>query len=180
MFNISKDETILLRRRKHWFILSGEILGTVVLAIAPFILYPFVAGYDLLIGSRSVTILLSNSWITFLGSAWLLIFWMRGMGIWTDYFLDLWIITDKRIVDIEQKGFFHRKISVLLIEKIQDVTIETSGFIPTLLNFGDIHVQTAGEELEFVMHGISNPKHVREIITKAQDSQSKKQTRDQI
>ncbi len=173
MFNILKDETTLLRRRKHWFILLGELLGIIILAISPFVLYPFIAGQEILIGSYSITIQLSNAWITFLGSAWLLIFWMRSMNIWTNYYLDLWIITDKRIIDIDQKSFFHRRISVLLIEKIQDITIETNGFIPTFLNFGDIHVQTAGEELEFVMNGIANPKHVRKILTKAQYSRQK-------
>lgn len=169
MFNISKDEKVLLSRRKHWFILLGELSGVVLVAMAPFVFYPFVADYEFLIGTYQVTIYLTALWATFLGSAWLLIFWMRSMGIWTDYYLDIWIITNKRIIDNEQKGFFHRETSTLRLEKIQDVTVETRGIIPTLMNFGDIHVQTAGEEREFIMYGIANPKHVREIIVQAQD-----------
>ena len=168
MFNLHKNETVLLSRRKHWFILFGELSGISLLAMTPFVLYPFLTGYEFFIGSYSITIYLTGVWATFLGSAWLLIFWMRGMGIWTDYYLDIWIITNKRIVDNEQKGFFHRETSILRLEKIQDVTIETQGIIPTLLNFGDIHVQTAGEEQEFIMHGIASPKRVREIIVQAQ------------
>jgi len=169
MSDIPKDETILLRRRKHWFVLYRELAPSAFLAFAPFILYPFIAGYEFTIGTYSIEIYVTAAWATFLGSAWLLIFWMKGIGIWTDYYLDIWSITDKKIIDNEQKGFFHRETSVLRLEKIQDVTIETRGFVATFLNFGDIHVQTAGEEREFVMYGIASPKHVRDIIVEAQD-----------
>ena len=94
---------------------------------------------------------------------------MRVAGVWTDYYLDVWMVTDKRVIDIEQKGFFHRQTSVFRIERIQDVTVETHGIVATLLNFGDIHVQTAGEGQEFIMRGIANPKYVRRVILRQQD-----------
>jgi len=94
---------------------------------------------------------------------------MRAIGIWTDYYLDVWTVTDKRIIDQEQQGLFHRRTSVFRIERIQDVTIEVRGIVATLLNFGDIHVQTAGEAQEFIMYGIAHPKYVREIILEQLD-----------
>ena len=52
---------------------------------------------------------------------------------------------------------------------IQYITVETKGILPTLLNFGDIHVQSAGETKEFVMRGISNPQKARALILKHSD-----------
>lgn len=169
MSDLIKNEKVILTRRKHWFVLFSDLLGPSLLAIIPFVIYPYIEGREFLVGTYSIVISLPLTWITYLGSIWLLIFWMRIVGIWIDYYLDVWVITNKHILDREQRGFFNRKTSVFRLENIQDITTETRGFIPTFFLFGDIHVQTAGESEEFVMHGISNPKYVREIILQAQN-----------
>lgn len=168
-YTLEPNEKLILERRKHWFIAAAELAGPVLFAAAPFILYAAFEGSEFQIGGYMLVVYLSPALFAFLGSAWLLIFWMRAVGVWTDYYLDVWLITDKRIIDQEQKGFFHRQTSVFRLDRIQDVTVETKGLIATLLHFGDIHVQTAGEAQEFIMRGIANPRDVREIILKAQD-----------
>ena len=55
------------------------------------------------------------------------------------------------------------------MERIQDITIDIHGIIPTLLDFGDIHVQTAGDSQEFVMKGAPNPRRLKELILKESD-----------
>ena len=102
--------------------------------------------------------------IIFAISIWTLIAWIKLFTIWTDYYLDVWFITNKRIIDIEQKGFFRREISTFRMERIQDITIEIKGILQTFLDFGDIHVQTAGESQEFIIRGIGHPKQIKEII----------------
>ena len=169
MIKLAADEQVELERHKHWFIVAAEISGYVVAFIVPFIAYAWIAGTEVLVGERTFMLLLETPLVLFIASLWALVIWMRIAGIWTDYYLDVWTITNKRIIDIEQKGFFHRETSVFVIERVQDVTIETRGIIATLLNFGDIHVQTAGESQEFIMHGIANPKYVREVILRQLD-----------
>ena len=85
---------------------------------------------------------------------------------WTLYYLDVWIITDKRIIDIEQKGIFNREISTFRTDNIQDVTIEIRGIIGTFLKFGDIHIETASENNSFVIREALNPERVKEVILK--------------
>jgi len=170
MFRLAPDEVVQIEMRKHWFVLLVELFGYALFYLAPFFLYGFFAGQELPLPSGNTFILeLSPALGAFLGASWSLIIWMRAIGIWTDYYLDVWMVTSKRIVDLEQKGLFHRKSSVFRIERIQDVTVEVNGIIATLLNFGDIHVQTAGEAQEFVMKGIARPKYVREIILEQHD-----------
>lgn len=86
---------------------------------------------------------------------------------WTDYYLDVWILTDKRLIDVEQRGLFHRKVSSLDLRNIQDIKIETKGLIATFLKFGDIHVQTAGADREFVIREAYNPELVKRQLTEA-------------
>lgn len=169
MAHIMKNEHTILARRKHWFVLVSDLIGPAILALLPFVVYFFIEGQTISVGTQVVTLSLDPLWFTYLGSIWLLLFWMFIVGTWIDYYLDIWMITDKHLIDREQKGFFDRETSVFRIERIQDVTISTRGILPTLLHFGDIHVQTAGEAQEFIMRGIANPQHVREIILKTQN-----------
>lgn len=169
MIELAADEQLQLVKRKHWFIIFAEVFAYGVVFLVPFVAYAFLVGSEITLGDKTIMLEFETSLVIFIASAWTLLVWMRIAGVWTDYYLDIWMVTDKRIVDIEQKGFFHRQTSVFSIERIQDVTIETHGIIATLLNFGDIHVQTAGEGQEFIMRGIANPKYVRSVILRQQD-----------
>ena len=170
MLELPPNEHIVLETRKHWFIIAAELFGYLILLIVPFLAYPYVEGIEFSLPEGEIfSLSLDPAFGVFLGGAWALIIWMRIVGTWTDYYLDVWTVTSKRILDVEQKGMFHRKTSVFRIERIQDVTIEVRGIVATLLNYGDIHVQTAGEGQEFVMRGIAHPKYVRQIILEQHD-----------
>jgi uncharacterized membrane protein YdbT with pleckstrin-like domain len=75
-------------------------------------------------------------------------------------------VTEKRIIDVQQKQFFDREISNLPFDKIQDVTVDIHGLIPTMLNFGTVEVETASKEDDgdFVMRAVRDPDNVRRVI----------------
>lgn len=100
----------------------------------------------------------------FTESLFLLGIWVFGFLIWIDYYFDIWIITSQRIINIEQQGMFSRRVSELNYAKIQDVSTEVQGFIPTVINFGDVEVQTAGEEGNFVFRTVSDPYAIKNLI----------------
>ena len=106
--------------------------------------------------------------ILFFENIMMLAFWIFSFMIWIDYYFDVWIITSQRIVNVEQKGLFTRKVSELRYEKIQDVTTEVSGFIPTIINYGDVQIQTAGEDEEFMFRTVSDPYKIKSIIVELQ------------
>jgi uncharacterized membrane protein YdbT with pleckstrin-like domain len=93
--------------------------------------------------------------------------------IWTDYYLDIWIITSKRIIDVEQKGLFNRSISEFSLANVQDVTIEINGIVETLLKFGDLNVQTAGQ-MNFVINQAPNLYEAKDLILKYAELARKK------
>ena len=93
--------------------------------------------------------------------------------LWIDFYLDAWIVTNERIINISQKGFFNRDISELKLTKIQDVTSEIVGVIPTILGYGNIYVQTAAEVERFTFYQIPNPNEVKNTIVQLQEKERK-------
>lgn len=90
-------------------------------------------------------------------------------GYFVDFYLDIWIITNDRIVDIEQHGLFSRTIAELDLYRLQDVTVNVSGLFHTFFNFGDVVVKTASSNSHIVFYDIPNPNEVRrELIVLAE------------
>ena len=96
-----------------------------------------------------------------------MLWWMGLFYALTMYLLDTWIITDHRILDNEQHGFFSRTLSEMNLSKIQDMSVRISGLIPTFLDYGDLEIQTAGTEPKFIFKQIPHPNQVRALLTEA-------------
>jgi hypothetical protein len=112
---------------------------------------------------------IAPSTIMFLSAFWLLIIWFRLFSIWTSYYLDKWVITNKRIVTINQVDFFNRDVSNFRIDKIQDIETKVVGLLETFIDYGDITIQTAGELGDFTMVDVPSPAKLKELITHQQD-----------
>lgn len=113
-------------------------------------------------------------------SAYLLFVWLFFFFSFIDYYLDVWIITNERIINIEQKGFFSRTISEQRLFRVQDVTSETHGLLPTIFKYGNVHVQTAGEKGRFLFEEISDPNQVRDIIIKLAETDRQRVAREEV
>ena len=90
--------------------------------------------------------------------------------IWTDYYLDLWTITNRRIIAIDQRGLFRRAVASFRYERLQDINIEINGFIATMLDFGELRAQTASAYRDaFEIKGIPHPRDIKALILRAAD-----------
>jgi hypothetical protein len=166
MIALEPNETIILRGRRHWFILALRLLPLVPFIVIPLIIFgllnsipPQTDGLVRLDGNGA-------SFAVFILFSWFLFVWIGAFIIWTDYFLDVLVITNKRIINIEQKALFSREIASLRLDKIQDITIDISGILATFLSFGNMRIQTAGEQEEFLIRFIQNPESLKNIILK--------------
>ncbi len=99
-------------------------------------------------------------------SAYYLFIWLFFFFSFLDYYLDFWIITNERIIDVSQYGFFSRTIAEQRLFRVQDVTSEVHGFLPTIFRYGNVYVQTAGSKQRFLFHEIPHPERVRDKIIK--------------
>jgi uncharacterized membrane protein YdbT with pleckstrin-like domain len=81
-----------------------------------------------------------------------------------DHILDVWVVTNYRIIAIEQRGLFNRTFAEHLIERIQDVSSIKKGMLRTFLNYGDVRIQTAGEMEEFKFTDVTDPESTVQAI----------------
>lgn len=81
-----------------------------------------------------------------------------------EFYLDIWIVTNDRIVDIEQQGLFARTISELDLYRIQDVTVVVNGFFPTMFHYGNIYVKTASNNSQIIFRNVSHPNEIRQVL----------------
>lgn len=168
MWKLDEGENIVRVLRRHYWVILPTIFVIIFLAIFPLIFISLISSDFLPIDQifKNMVDGFLNEWNfkIFAYSLYLLLLWVFFFIEWTDYYLDVWVITDRRIVDIEQKGFFHREITSFNYEQIQDITVETKGFIETLFRFGTLHVQTAGIGRDIIINHAANPEEARLLI----------------
>ncbi len=95
---------------------------------------------------------------------------------WLDEEFDIFIITTDRLIDVTQISFLKRSVTSTPLEQIQDTMGTISGFIPTILKYGDLTVQTAaGDASDFFIDRIPDPEGVsRKILDWAHQRREKK------
>jgi hypothetical protein len=76
----------------------------------------------------------------------------------------MWVITNERIINIEQEGLFKRTTSELDLASVQDATSEVRGFLQTMFSYGNVFVQTAGEKGRFHFKNIPYPERIQEVV----------------
>jgi nitrate reductase NapE component len=85
--------------------------------------------------------------------------------IWYSYSNDFLILTNHRLIKIDQKSFFNRRVSETELDNVMNINYEIKGFIKSLLNFGDIKISAVGDEVSMiVIVNIENPHFLQEKI----------------
>lgn len=88
---------------------------------------------------------------------------------WVGWYYSVYIVSNERLVEIKQKGFFNRKVTEFGLDKVQNVNYHIKGFQAVIFQFGDIVAQTYVGDL--VMSTIYKPvqihQQVVEIVRKA-------------
>lgn len=153
-----ETEEILYIIRRHWFTYAIFWFVAILMAIPVIFVAIYYFGHlgQLPDNTENLIVIGVSVYILF------------GLGImiygFIDFYLDVYIVTDRRIVDIKQDGLFKRAISELNFRQIQDVNASVSGVFPTLLHYGDVFIQTAGELANFNFQSIPHPYEMSKII----------------
>lgn len=163
-------EKIIKVLRRDVFVLFKKTLFIILLIILPFFFFYLMLRTQgsLFVGEVSYPLIVLGT------SAYYLFIWLFSFFSFIDYYLDVWMITNERIIDVEQRGFFSRTISEQRLFRVQDVTSEVHGFFATALKYGNVHVQTAGAKQRFLFREIPGPEEVRNTIIKLVERNKKK------
>ena len=157
MIEIQPNEAIERIIRRYWLTLAPEI-GT-----STFFFWMPVA---LIVAAKSPELTILSSYYNYIYVGVLLyylLFLATLLYVWMDYYLDILLITSQRILIIEQKGLFNRQVTAVPLERVQDITVRKRGILQTFFDFGDIQIQTAGEE-NYSMKDVSHPNETKNYI----------------
>lgn len=173
--NAIPDEKLVFFLRRHPITLITVIFGYLLLLASPFLIIGYFRTFQPeLVLSASVQALL-----VFGGSAFFLFAWLFLFQLFLDYYLDSWIVTNKRILNIEQNGLFGRVVSELRLYRIQDVTAMVNGFAKTMFNYGEVEIQTAGERERFMFEEIPHPNRVAKTILELSETDRNEHLREE-
>ena len=146
--------------RRNFVTFLPVILTIVVLFIVPLAAI-FLAGNYFTIGMDNSTI---YPLLILCGSIYYLSITLFFYSYFITFYLDVWIITNDRLIDIRQIGLFSRTIAEVDLYQVQDVSSEVQGFLPSLFNYGNVYLQTAGPVPKFVLYNVTDPHRLRQAI----------------
>lgn len=169
--DLEENEEILKMVRKHWFYIVSQLLVIVFVAFVPIVLLSIVLNLPPALGVSGINLDQYPAMIAFFIAAWLFFSVISGFVAWTHYYLDLWVITDRRIIAVQQLNFFNRNVAIFRLERMQDIEFRIKGIIPTFFNYGILSAQTAGQmEANFNSDYMPNPDALQATIQQAMDA----------
>jgi len=154
-----EDEEVIAIIHRHWFNILQNLFLVFIMLLLLFGSYAVLPALFPILTATDYQRLL-----VFFESLFAMLIWILFFLIWVDYYFDVWIVTSKRIVNIAQRGLFSREVSEVELDKIQDISAEVLGIIPTFLNYGDVLIQTAAEKEKFVFRKIADPYTTKDLI----------------
>ncbi|MFA6588368.1 MAG: PH domain-containing protein [Patescibacteria group bacterium] len=159
--NMLPEERVILMLHRHGFVAFQFVLVYLFFAILPIVGWWFLGDKTTIFQDPTS---FGYALVALLISAYALIWVLLFFVAWLNFYLDVWIVTNERIINIVQQRLFHRMVSEQKLYRVQDVTWEMKGVVANLFRFGNVHVQTAGEDDRFTFENISQPEKVAHEI----------------
>jgi hypothetical protein len=142
-----EDEEVLFVFRKHPIVMRRGLIISMLALLAGSVPSLFKPTYAMYFEGMAVAIVLAA--LLFLPS-------------WISWYFSVFIVTDQRLIQITQKGLFHRSVIDMRLNQIQMVNYQVSGLQETLLGFGTIMMQTFVGDL--VIHEIHHPAAIQKKL----------------
>jgi len=147
------DESVALVTKQHIWLLMPILLAWVVIGV-------IITASLLIFGASRVT------------SITLAVLMIVGL-IYTFYSWFTWnnsqyIVTNQRVIKIDQAGLFNRMISEAEIHRIQEISTEIKGPLRTMLNFGTVRIKTASDDSRLDLSDVTDPYDVQQAIVQIQ------------
>lgn len=161
------DEQVLAVLRSHVFNNFSWVSVSTIMAIVPLI--AIVLGISF--GAGKFLPLTFTSVLGLLVIWYLLVFAFAYQSFLTWYF-NLYIVTNHRVIDTDFLPLFYQKVASCELNKIEDTTVSMSGFFQSAFNYGNILIQTAGEQNEFEFVKVPDPETTQKLIEGAIDQKN--------
>jgi hypothetical protein len=153
------NERIYLITRPHWLILAKKLLVWLIFVAVLVFFNPIVLPVLPFLGEAPYA-----QMVSVFKTIYLMFLVAGAFSLWVIYYLNFQIVTNERLVDVDQINLLYHRTSELHLQNIEDVRAEIKGFLGTLFDYGTIYVQTAGVAAHFEFDDIPNPHRVAKLI----------------
>jgi uncharacterized membrane protein YdbT with pleckstrin-like domain len=159
--NLRPGERIEYVLHRHWITLAytgGYIALLILLLIVGMTLHD------------SIIAIIPGPLFSLMMVAFAMFFTLFIYVYWVDNELDFYIVTNERIIAIEQLSFLNRTVRECSLDKVQEVNGFAKGLLENLLNFWSVTIRTASDTSEFKMDIAPQPlEHARIILNIIQE-----------
>lgn len=145
---IRPDEKVLMTLHRHWILFVFEIGYMLILIVSTLIIWFMKSKLIFIFGTAIFWGGLSIYWILFL--TFILLSWINDE-------LDLFIITDQRIIGIDQVSSLSRRVTECSLDRVQEVNAEVTGILQTIFHYGHVHIHTASEHSDMIVSYAPDP-----------------------
>lgn len=143
-----KNEVVLCFCRKHWIVLVPHFIGALLIAV----------GLTFFISSSFFWSPVVIAGLTY----YLHYFFVRFFN----YYLKIVIVTNFRVIHLDQTLYFHRNRDSIDLPEIQDIVIQQNGIIKTLFNYGEIIITLSSAHASKTLACVPNPEYYFRKINK--------------
>jgi hypothetical protein len=161
--NLKQWEVVKAAIRRHW------------------IVYVFVGLYAMVGFIISITTF-SIFWMEFFITLLNIIFWMFYSIFlyieWLNHELDLYIVTNNRVIWVEQISWMNRITRECNLWQVQEVSSKTKWILANIFNYGTLSIQTAWAntnnlDMEFCPDSIWQARSVLNIVDEYRDNEAR-------
>ena len=157
--NMREGEVVEKVVRRHWMAFLNVVTYTIITVVFIITAY-YVFWFHLWV----------NLWVIIYSMIMILFIFI----LWLNSELDLYVVTNKRIIWIDQISFLNRKMSECSLKDVQEVNSSTKWLFANILNYGGLIIQTAGTTSNFHMSIVPDPLITARQILNIVDHSKKK------
>lgn len=152
------EETVVLFLRQHFIVNLPWVLLTLLLIIAPTLLFPlFFQFLELPFTIPGQYIVVGLVW-------WYIATFGFALAKFLGWFFNIYVVTNERVVDIDFLHLLYKQFSEARLDNIQDVSYTAGGIFAAAFNYGNVQVQTAAEVPNFEFASVPYPERVVQTI----------------
>jgi hypothetical protein len=154
------DEEILYIFRQANITNFGWAFSGIILLLAPIFFNSFIISVN-----KEFPGLLTPVLVFIINIFWYIFVFGYIFERFLHWFFNVYIITSKRVVDMDFDNLLHRNISEAPLRNIEDITYTVSGTLPTVFNYGNLSIQTAAEKREIEFANVYDPGKLQDILS---------------
>jgi hypothetical protein len=147
------NEKIILMLRQHPIVNVKWIFFTLLLLTGPTVL-----------NALGIFSLLPIGFPLVITLSWYLVTSAYAIEGFLNWYFNVFFVTTDGIIDVDFFNLLDKRVSEADLDKIQDVSYSTNGVLGTMLNYGNVQVQTAAEITEFTFESVPSPEKVAKIL----------------